>query len=122
MEWEGAFWTSLETACRSYPMAPSKTEARDMYEYVRLVCLSIPEGEVRARVADLLATSPVQPFLDSRPDVMRWLAHIREKVRAATGDPDALVPRVRGGARSTKFQGKMLTLLAAALVTVTLVS
>ena len=122
MEWKDTFWTSLELACSSYSEKPTKRDAKELYDYIHGVHLLIPCSDARRSAKDLIRKYPVQPYLDSRRQVNRWLAFLREKGRRLFTNDRYQSGEARTRDASSRFQAKVLAIVGASALGVSLLT
>ena len=83
--WGNHFWFTMHTASFFYPVYPSPT---DMYRYKSFFesfAHVIPCQECKKHYAELLNDYPIDPYLESRDSISRWVVLVHNKVNERLG-------------------------------------
>ena len=85
--WGPHYWFFLHTIAMSYPIYPNAVTKKKYYEFIQNIPLFIPIDKIASDFSKLLDQYPVQPYLDNRESLIRWLWFIHNKINKKLEKP-----------------------------------
>ena len=78
--WGPHYWFFLHTIARAYPTSPSRIMQKKYYTFYQDLPLFIPGQSMGNAFAALLDKYPVNPYLSSRSDLVKWTNFVHNKI------------------------------------------
>ena len=100
--WGKSGWKFLHAITYAYPDQPSKEDKAAMSNLFQLLCLVLPCKKCQEHWAENLKKYPVEPHLDSRESLTKWLIDMHNRVNQQTGKP--VVPAKKVQAMYSQWQ------------------
>jgi len=85
--WGPHYWFFLHTIAISYPIYPNAVTKKKYYDFIQNIPLFIPIDSIASDFSKLLDQYPVQPYLDNRESLVRWLWFIHNKINKKLEKP-----------------------------------
>jgi hypothetical protein len=85
--WGPHYWFFLHTIAISYPNYPNAVTKKKYYDFIQNIPLFIPIDKIASDFSKLLDQYPVQPYLDNRESLVRWLWFIHNKINKKLEKP-----------------------------------
>lgn len=92
--WGPIFWATMHIISLAYPVKPSYAEKRAAKEFFRSLTNLLPCPVCREHYAKNLQLMPIEPALDSRDDLIRWVVNLHNSVNVQNGKPIYTVDEV----------------------------
>lgn len=90
--WGPPLWFIMHSVAMNYPEAnPSYVEQRNHYDFYHSLRNVLPCGVCREHYAELLKQYPLNPYLESREQIVSWVVLIHNKVNARYGKTEVTV-------------------------------
>lgn len=77
----------LKIACFNYSHTPNSILKKKYYDLISNIPIYYPESEFSSQFLHLLNTNPINTFLDSKKDLLRWLHYIENNILKTNGKP-----------------------------------
>ena len=85
--WGPHMWFFLHTIEMTYPLRPNAVTKKKYYEFIQNIPLFIPIEHMAGEFTKLLDEYPVQPYLDKRDTLIRWVWFIHNKINQKLEKP-----------------------------------
>lgn len=85
--WGPHMWFFLHTIAMTYPLRPNAVTKKKYYEFIQNIPLFIPIEHMAGEFTKLLDEYPVQPYLDKRDTLIRWVWFIHNKINQKLEKP-----------------------------------
>lgn len=90
--WGPPLWFIMHSVAMNYPEAnPSYVEQRNHYDFYHSLRNVLPCGVCREHYASLIKQYPLNPYLESRDQLVSWVVLIHNKVNLRYGKPEMVV-------------------------------
>ena len=90
--WGPPLWFIMHSVAMNYPEAsPSYVEQRNHYDFYHSLRNVLPCGVCREHYAELLKQYPLNPYLESRGQLVTWVVLIHNKVNMRYGKTEMTV-------------------------------
>ena len=86
--WGPFFWHTIHIVALGYSKNPTYTDKRCAKEFYESLAFLIPCPICREHYKEHIISSPINTFLDSRTDLIKWTIDIHNKVNKITGKPE----------------------------------
>ena len=86
--WGPHYWFFLHTIAMSYPVHPNAVTKKKYYDFVQNIPLFIPVESMAGEFSKLLDKYPVQPYLDNKESIIRWMWFIHNKINKKLEKPE----------------------------------
>ena len=86
--WGPYYWFFLYTLAISYPKKANEVLKKKYYDFVQNIPIFIPNNEIGNKFSLLLDKYPVEPYLDTRDNFIKWVHFIHNKVNVKLGKPE----------------------------------
>lgn len=86
--WGPFFWHTIHIVALGYSKNPTYTDKRCAKEFYESLAFLIPCPICREHYKEHIVSSPINTFLDSRTDLIKWTIDIHNKVNKITGKPE----------------------------------
>lgn len=86
--WGPHMWFMLHTISFNYPEQPSEHNKRAYYDFFRALADVLPCDECQTHYKRQLHSYPIQPHLDSRSNLVKWVIQMHNFVNGRTGKPE----------------------------------
>ena len=87
MIWGPNYWFFLHTIAFTYPMHPNTVTKKKYYEFIQNLPLFLPVEEIATGFSHLLNEYPIQPYLDNRESLIKWIWFIHNKINEKLEKP-----------------------------------
>jgi hypothetical protein len=85
--WGPPFWFTLHTICQHYPAHPNSVIKKKYYDFLSNIPLFLPHEPIGDKFAELLDKYPLNPYLESQPQLCKWMHFIHNKINNITNKP-----------------------------------
>lgn len=85
--WGPAYWFFLHTICLNYPVNPNKMIKKKYYDLIMNFPLFIPNKEIADNFETILDKYPVNPYLDNRNSLIKWIHFIHNEINKMINKP-----------------------------------
>ena len=85
--WGPHYWFVLHTIALSYPKHPTKHNKKVIYDFFTNLFYFLPNDPMGSHYISLLKQFPIEPYLDSRINLMKWVHFIHNKINTLTKKP-----------------------------------
>ena len=85
--WGPHMWFFLHTIAMTYPLRPNSVTKKKYYEFIQNIPLFIPIEHMAGEFTKLLDEFPVQPYLDKRETLIKWVWFIHNKINKKLEKP-----------------------------------
>ena len=92
--WGPHFWYILHIISFSYPETPSEYDKRSFYDFFRSLGDILPCEDCKKHYKQHFHAYPVQPHLDNRSNLVKWVIQMHNFVNARNGKPVLTVEEV----------------------------
>jgi hypothetical protein len=86
-KWGPYFWGSLHLACLSTSVELSEQDKEAVRTFVDSLTKILPCPMCRVHFAEVLAKIPIEPALQSGPDLFNWSVAVHNEVNLSIGKP-----------------------------------
>lgn len=86
--WGPFFWHTIHIVALGYSKNPTYTDKKCAKEFYESLAFLIPCPICREHYKEHIISSPINTFLDSRTDLIKWTIDIHNKVNKITGKPE----------------------------------
>lgn len=90
--WGPHLWFSLHTITFSYPFYPDSEQKQQMKDFFLSIQHILPCMLCREHYQEHLKTNPIEPALESRGELVKWLIEVHNSVNKSLGKPEWSVP------------------------------
>jgi hypothetical protein len=92
--WGPHFWYILHIISFNYPEYPSEYDKRSYYDFFRSLADILPCDDCRKHYKQHFHAYPIQPHLDSRSELIKWVIQMHNFVNERNGKPVLTVAEV----------------------------
>jgi len=85
--WGPHMWFFLNTIAITYPLRPNAVTKKKYYDFIQNLPMFIPIEHMSGEFTKLLDEYPVQPYLDKRETLIRWVWFIHNKINQKLEKP-----------------------------------
>jgi len=85
--WGPHMWFFLNTIAITYPLRPNAVTKKKYYDFIQNLPMFIPIERMSGEFSKLLDEYPVQPYLDKRETLIRWVWFIHNKINQKLEKP-----------------------------------
>ena len=85
--WGPKYWFFLHTIAFNYPLHPNTVTKKKYYELIQNLPLFLPVEEIATDFSHLLNEYPIQPYLDNRESLIKWMWFIHNKINEKLEKP-----------------------------------
>jgi hypothetical protein len=85
--WGPHMWFFLNTIAITYPLRPNAVTKKKYYDFIQNLPMFIPIEHMSGEFSKLLDEYPVQPYLDKRETLIRWVWFIHNKINQKLEKP-----------------------------------
>jgi hypothetical protein len=85
--WGPKYWFFLHTIAFTYPNFPNSVTKKKYYEMIQNLPLFLPVEEIATSFSHLLNKYPIQPYLDNRESMIKWMWFIHNKINEKLEKP-----------------------------------
>ena len=85
--WGPVYWFFLHTICLNYPVNPNKMIKKKYYDLIMNFPLFIPNKEIADNFETILGKYPVNPYLDNRNSLIKWIHFIHNEINKMINKP-----------------------------------
>jgi hypothetical protein len=85
--WGPHYWFFLRTIVLTYPKYPNSITKKKYYTFFQNLTLFIPNKEISNNYETLLNIYPLNPYLNNRESLCKWLWFINNKINEKLGKP-----------------------------------
>lgn len=86
--WGPHLWFSLHTVTFSYPFYPDTEQKQQMKEFFLSIQNILPCMLCREHYKEHLQANPIEPALESRGELAKWLIGVHNSVNKSLGKPE----------------------------------
>lgn len=86
--WGPYYWFFIYTLAISYPKKANEVLKKKYYDFIQNIPIFIPNNEIGNKFSLLLDKYPVEPYLDTRDNFIKWVHFIHNKVNVKLGKPE----------------------------------
>lgn len=83
--WGNHFWFTMHTASFFYPEYPTPTDMHRYKNFYESFAFIIPCPECKVHYTQMLNDHPIDPYLESRDSLSRWVVLVHNKVNERLG-------------------------------------
>lgn len=85
--WGPHMWFFLHTIAMTYPLRPNAVTKKKYYDFIQNIPFFIPIEHMAGEFTKLLDEFPVQPYLDKRETLIKWVWFIHNKINKKLEKP-----------------------------------
>jgi len=85
--WGPHFWETLQTVAFNYPEQPTAAEQQAHHQFYTSIARVLPCDSCRGHFAKVLARKPLDPALQNRETLSRWIVDVHNDVNQRLGKP-----------------------------------
>ena len=89
--WGPHYWFFLRTIVLTYPKYPNSITKKKYYTFFQNLTLFIPNKEISNNYEKLLNIYPLNPYLNNRESLCKWLWFINNKINENLGKPQVSI-------------------------------
>lgn len=83
--WGPFYWFFLYTLAISYPKKANEVLKKKYYDLIQNLPIFIPSIEIGSKFSLILDKYPVEPYLDTRDNFIKWVHFIHNKINLKLG-------------------------------------
>lgn len=83
--WGPGLWIFLHTLTLGYPDNPSLEDKKRMMDFINMLGFVLPCEKCQLHFQEHLSKHPIQPALESREKIIKWLNDIHNEVNKSLG-------------------------------------
>mgnify|MGYP001961439991 CR=1 FL=1 len=83
--WGPHFWFFINTIAFNYPNTPTDGIKKKYYNFIVSLADFIPHRAIADNFSELLDDHPVEPYLNSRESLLKWVHFIHNKINEKIG-------------------------------------
>ena len=85
--WGPIYWKTMHSICLGYPLHPNSVTKKKYYDFFHNIPLFLPNHKYGDDFAHLLEKYPLQPYLDSRDQLTKWMHFIHNIINKKLNKP-----------------------------------
>ena len=86
--WGPHYWFVIHTVANTYPDAPTKHNKKIIYDFFTNLFYLLPNSSMGSHYIKLLKKYPIEPYIDNKESLMKWVHFIHNKINKLTKKPE----------------------------------
>ena len=86
--WGPHYWFTFHTIAMTYPEHPNDMVKKKYYNFFSNVPLFLPNHGIGNHFIKLLDTFPIEPYLNNRESLMKWVHFIHNQINQKLNKPE----------------------------------